>query len=295
MPHQQQSVKFRKSVLEYRFYSHLPTLPVIEITSKNIADFKRDGAICLRGMFEQHWLDSLADGVAKNFENPGPYSTVYTKPGEPGGFYDDYCNWQQIDEYRQFLELSPAATIAGKMMESSTARIYHEHVLVKEPGTLKSTPWHHDMPYYGVDGDQAVSIWLPLDPVPLEACPEFVVGSHNSGKMYYPKLFLNNKNYGENIDGFETIPDIDSNREEYRILSWKLNPGDCIVFHMRTVHGAPPTTHVKSRRRGFSTRWIGDDARFTVRPWKTSPPYPEVNLSHGDKMVHPSFPLLWSA
>ena len=269
--------------------------PLITITEQHISDFRRAGAICLRGLFEQHWLDSLADGVARNFENPGPYSTVYTKPGEPGGFYDDYCNWQQIDQYRRFLQQSPAAEIAGKLMGSKTARIYHEHVLIKEPGTRQATPWHHDMPYYGVDGDQAVSLWLPLDPVPQEACPEFVAGSHHGATMYYPKLFLTSKNYGDGIAGFETIPDIDANREAYKLLSWKLNPGDCIAFHMRTIHGAPPTTHIKTRRRGFSTRWIGDDARFAVRPWETSPPFPEVKLCHGDSMEHPSFPVLWSA
>ncbi len=267
----------------------------VSISTEEISEYARDGAICLRGLFDLHWLDSLARGVEKNFENPGPFSTVYTKPGEPGGFYDDYCNWQHIEEYRRFLEDSPVAKISGIMMQSTTSKIYHEHVLIKEPGTKEATPWHHDMPYYGVDGDQTCSIWLPLDPVPLQACPEFIAGSHNSGMLYYPRLFLTSENYGKGIEGFETIPDIDNDRDNLEILSWQLEPGDCIVFHMRTIHGAPPTTGLKTRRRGFSTRWLGDDARFAIRPWDTSPPFPEVRLSHGDPMDHPSFPLLWAA
>ncbi len=276
-------------ILQYRITT------MIKLSDQNIADFKREGAIHLHGLFQSHWLESLAIGVAKNFADPGPYSTVYTQPGQPGGFYDDYCNWQRIHEYQEFIEKSPAAEIAGKLMGSTTARIYHEHVLIKEPGTREATPWHHDMPYYGVDGDHAVSIWLPLDPVPRAVCPEFVAGTHDSGKLYYPRLFRTSENYGDNIPGFETIPEIDANRDQLKILSWDLQPGDCIVFHMRTIHGAPPTTNLKSRRRGFSTRWIGDDVRFAVRPWKTSPPFPEVELSHGDCMNHPSFPQLWAA
>ena len=27
-------------------------------------------------------------------------------------------------------------------------RFFHEHALVKEPGTSEITPWHHDEPYY---------------------------------------------------------------------------------------------------------------------------------------------------
>lgn len=29
---------------------------------------------------------------------------------------------------------------------------YHEHVLTKEAGTFKTTPWHHDQAYYPIDG-----------------------------------------------------------------------------------------------------------------------------------------------
>ena len=267
----------------------------IKISDALVDEFERNGAVCLRGLFAQTWLDSLAVGVEKNFADPGPDHTVYTEHGKPGGFYDDYCNWQRIDEYEDFVMHSPAAAIAARLMCSKTARIYHEHVIVKEPGTQEVTPWHHDLPYYGVNGDQLCSIWLPLDVVPRSACPEFVAGSHATGVLYYPRLFINHENYADGVEGFEVIPDIDRRRDDYDVLSWDLEAGDCIVFHMRTIHGAPATTGLKSRRRGFSTRWLGDDARFAVRPWKTSPPYREVNLKPGDAMDHPSFPVVWPA
>ncbi len=263
------------------------------ISKEENSIFKRDGAVCLRQRFDPQWIQKLAIGMEKNFAEPGPFHTAYTKPSEPGGFYDDYCNWNRIDEYRDFIWNSPAAEISARLTASGTARIYHEHVLIKEPGTREVTPWHHDLPYYGVDGDQLCSIWLPLDPVPMDACPEFIAGSHNTGEMYYPRLFINHENYAEDIAGVNTIPNIDEHRNDYRILCWDLEPGDCIVLHMRTIHGAPATIGLTSRRRGFSTRWLGDDARFATRPWKSSPPYPEVELSDGARMEHPSFPIIW--
>jgi len=267
----------------------------MKISQQTIEQFDRDGVVCLRNVFEKKWIDKLAKGVEKNFKNPGPYHTVYTNEDNPGGFYDDYCNWSRIEEYRDFIMSSGAGEIAAQLTQSSTIRIYHEHVLVKEPGTKEATPWHHDLPYYGVDGNQLCSIWLPLDPVPQSACPEFVLGSHAAGQMYYPKFFLTSENYAEGIAGFETLPDIDADRSTLRIQSWDLEIGDCIVFHMRTLHGAPPTEGLATRRRGFSTRWIGDDARFAERAWKTSPPYPEVNLESGDAMDHPAFPIVWQS
>lgn len=267
----------------------------VRVQESDIETYEREGAVRLRAAFGRDWLRKLARGLEQNFTDPGPDSTVYTDAGAPGGFYDDYCNWQRISQYKDFVLNSPAAEIAGRVMRSRTARIYHEHVLVKEPGTQEVTPWHHDLTYYGVDGSQLCSIWLPLDPVPESVCPEFVAGSHLSGALYYPRLFINHQNYAADIEGFDNIPDVDSRRERYRILSWDLDLGDCIVFHMRTIHGAPATAGLKTRRRGFSTRWLGDDARFAKRPWQTSPPYREVNLKVGDKMEHPSFPVVWSA
>jgi len=44
---------------------------------------------------------------------------------------------------------------------------YHEHVLTKDPGTSKETPWHHDQSYYPVDGQNLVSLWIPVDAVEL--------------------------------------------------------------------------------------------------------------------------------
>ncbi len=122
---------------------------IVSISQRQIETFQCDGAICLRRAFPRKWLESLAAGVEKNFENPGPYSTRYTPEGMPGGFYDDYCNWQVIEEYRDFVLNSPAAEIAARMTGSDSVRIYHEHVLVKEPGTGEVTPWHHDLPYWG--------------------------------------------------------------------------------------------------------------------------------------------------
>ena len=125
---------------------------MVSISRDQIEQFQHDGAVCLRQVFEQEWLDVLARGVDENFADPGPYSTQYTEPGKPGGFYDDYCNWSRIPAYRAFVEQSPAAQIAGSLTASNSVRIYHDHVLVKEPGTQEITPWHHDPSYYGVDG-----------------------------------------------------------------------------------------------------------------------------------------------
>ncbi len=71
-----------------------------------------------------------------------------------GAYFNDYCNWGWIEEFKDFVFQSPAAALAARFMKSSQVSFYHDHVLNKEPGSSKQTPWHHDQSYYPIDGDQ---------------------------------------------------------------------------------------------------------------------------------------------
>src|SRR5262249_13836353 len=122
-------------------------------------EFERDGAVVLRDVLSDDWIDLLRRGVARNLQAPGPGACRYTPSDGPGGFYDDYCNWQRIPEYEQFVVASPCARLAASVLGVDALRFYHEHILVKEPGTLERTPWHHDLPYYGIVGRHLVSLW----------------------------------------------------------------------------------------------------------------------------------------
>jgi ectoine hydroxylase-related dioxygenase (phytanoyl-CoA dioxygenase family) len=264
------------------------------ISDDDVERFRRDGAVVLRQVFSPDWLDRLAQGIEKNLRLPGPMAIHYTGEDSPGRFFGDYCNWRRIPQYRYFITRSPAAEMAARLMGSEHAQFFHEHVLVKEPGTEEPTPWHHDLPYYCVDGDDTVSMWMPMDPVPEHVCPTFVAGSHRWGKLFYPRMFKDGENYDYEGAGYEPVPDIEGNPGDYEILSWPLEPGDALAFNYKTLHNAPPNPG-PGRRRGFAHRWLGDDVRFCERPGKSSPPFPEmgVDLKPGDRMEGEWFPVIW--
>jgi ectoine hydroxylase-related dioxygenase (phytanoyl-CoA dioxygenase family) len=260
------------------------------------AEFSTQGITVIRGVFAP-WVEALRAGVEVNKRKPGPYMRTYTADGKPGHFFGDYCNWQRIEQYEFFVRESPAAALAATLMRSSTARFFHEHVLVKEPGSTEPTPWHHDQPYYSVNGEQNVSLWIPLDDVAKNVCPEFIAGSHRWGRWFVPSRFIG-QDYERPQDGFETMPDIEAQRDQYDIKRWALAPGDALAFHFLTVHGAPANPSRQRRRRGFAARWVGDDATWAVRSGdQTSPPFPELHktLKHGDALDVPQFPVLWNA
>lgn len=258
-----------------------------------IARFRKDGAVVLRGLLDEAWIARLRDGVARNLDDPGPYFTRNTPASEQGSFVDDYCNWRRIPEYRAALADSPLAEAAARLMRSRTARIFHEHVLVKEPGTRQRTPWHHDQPYYCVDGEQVVSFWIPLDPVSRDTTIEFVAGSHAWGRTFLPTKFKGPQ-YERSDPTLEPTPDIEAHREDYEILGWELAPGDAVAFHFLTLHGAPENTTPR-RRRAFAARYLGDDAVYADRGGEVSPPFPEIvgRIPHGAPLPADLFPVVW--
>lgn len=267
--------------------------PDSPLSDDAVETFARDGVVLLRGVFAD-WIERLQAGVDENLSSPGEFGRVYTKSDDSGRFFGDYCNWQRIDAYRDFFFSSAAGSIAAQLLGSDSVRIFHEHVLVKEPGTAQKTPWHHDQPYYCVEGQKLCSLWIPLDPVDKSVCPEFIAGSHRWNKAFLPTKF-SGVAY-ERDEDLHVMPDIDADRASYDIRSWDLNPGDAIAFHFMTVHGAPENLSA-NRRRAFSARLLGDDATYVIRAGEMSPPFPglEQRLAPGAPMDAAEFPLIHTA
>ena len=150
-------------------------------------------------------------------------------------------------------------------------------MLVKEPGTEEPTPWHHDLPYYCVDGDDTVSFWTPLDPVPGTSARNSSPARTAGARLFYPRMFTDGENYDYDGAGYEPVPDIEGSPDDYEILSWALEPGDTLAFNYKTLHSAPPNPG-PGAGAAFAHRWLGDDVRFCERPGKSSPPFPEMGI-----------------
>lgn len=262
------------------------------IGPEEIAAFQRDGAICVRGLFSQEELDLCRTGIEENMRAPSERAIVASTPDDPGYFIEDFCNWQRIGAYHDFIFDSEAAAVAGLIMESDTVRLYHDHLLVKEPNTRQKTPWHQDQPYYNIEGLQNCSMWAPMDPVPRASTLEFVAGTHK-GPWLMPRSFMSSEARWFPEGALADLPDIEADRSAFDILGWELEPGDAVFFHMLTLHAAGGVGN--GRRRVLSVRFMGDDVRHAPRSWKTSPDFPglEEALPPGAPMDHPSFPVLW--
>lgn len=257
------------------------------ITKKMIKDYQELGVVYIPNLFKKH-VSNLKKGIEFNLNNPGPYAAENLRKKENGRFFDDYCNWERIPEFRKTIFDNEIITAAAKLMQSQSVQLFHDHVLVKEPGTSKDTPWHSDGPYYFINGKKTISFWVPLDPV-KEASLRMVARSHKWGKQVLPTKWLSQENFYEKVDQYLPIPDPDM--EDMDVLEFQMEPGDAVAFHFEILHGARGN-NTTNRRRAFSLRLVGDDVCYTERPGKTSPPFPNHNMNEGDKLRSDWFPIL---
>ena len=264
----------------------------VRIDQESVDTYKRDGVVRLRGLF-QPWVQRLQDATSRVIAAPKSTVHTYAKAGE-ARFFFSMNMWTYDPDFRAFLYDSGAAKVVGILMESDNTYLFKDQLFVKEPGSTMPTPWHHDLPYWCMDGAQVCSLWLALDYVDeSNGMVEYVRGSHLWNKLYQPEDFSGEG--GSRNPALEKVPDINAMRDNYDIASFELEAGDCVVFHARTLHGAPGNVSTRPRR-GLSTRWLGDDAVYTPSRPGSSQAMRDPGLKDGDRVAMGSdiFPKIWS-
>lgn len=74
-------------------------------------------------------------GIEHNLAHPSHRALVASEKTDPGHFFEDFCNWSVNEDYNHIIKKSKIGPLAAALMNSQTARLFHDHVLVKEPGT----------------------------------------------------------------------------------------------------------------------------------------------------------------
>ena len=89
------------------------------VPPETIEAFRRDGAGVLRGVFKD-WVETLRKGIDRNMAEPSADVKIYQGKDGAGRFVGDYCNWDRIPEYKDFIFNSQAAEIGRELMGTKT-------------------------------------------------------------------------------------------------------------------------------------------------------------------------------
>src|SRR5690348_2352864 len=195
----------------------------------------RDGAAVVRGVVPADWIERMRAAVDAELAGASPTAAEYGKAA--GRFYGDFFLWRREPAFRAFALASPMPQLAARLMRSRTATLLYDQLFVKEPGSVERTPWHQDLPYWPVSGEQIVSIWVPFDAAgPENGAVTYVRGSHRWGRVFRPEAFDARNAGAFAASPYEPMPAIEADRHE--LISWRLAPGDVIAHLGLTIHGA---------------------------------------------------------
>jgi len=276
------------------------------ITPEEVDTYHRDGVLLLQNMFDKDWIELLNKGLDVNIKTPTRRSRIWHKDTSGHSMFYDHTAWQGIDEYRKFIFNSPAAQICGRLTGSTAINFFFDSVFVRSTGTQFETPWHQDEPYWSVEGYDACSIWMPLVPVKRKSSLSFVPGSHRLKTVFKQYNFgdLNpvRKKKVDQVDfsdiAEQEFPDINANPEHFGVVSWDVEPGDCVVFNGRTMHGGSGKLDGDCDLRVFTTKWVGDDVRIKFRNCGMDPDLSsdmiEKGLKSGDRPDTDLYPRVWT-
>lgn len=287
-----------------------PNMPR-SLTTDELAAFERDGIALVKGMFDSDWVERMRGAVDIILETPSERMGDLNPQGKPGRFvYDNYI-WTFNDDFRALSFESPVPEIAAQAMRSVRVNLLYDFILVKEPHSPHGeTRWHQDTYGNPCEGEQTMGLWLSLDHVTSESgAVEWIRGSHLWGRRFESTTtgdpdrhtFLSGHDQSgpstRPEDQVEPMLDIKNNRDDYDIISFDTEPGDCLIAKLGLVHGAPGNT-TERRRRAIGYRLVGDDAYYAVRATaKAIRPYADPGLAHGDAFpadaAHSVFPMIW--
>ena len=259
----------------------------------------------LSGLFSPAWIEVLQAGLDRHLATPTEGARVWDRDADGRTMFWDRMAWREVPEYERFVQESPAAEIAGHLLDAQRIHFYFDAVFVRSPGSQFQTPWHQDEPYWSVSGHDTCTIWMPLVPVAAEHALSFVPGSHRSGTVYdqydFGRLNPDGKHDVDRSDfsgiAEADIPDISADPTAYGVVSWDMEPGDCVVFNSRILHGGSGCLPADVDLRVFTSKWLGDDVTIAFREVGMDPDFSDVmrahGLRHGDRPDDDLLPLIW--
>lgn len=265
--------------------------------------FRRDGVVVIRQAISPDWVKRMKRFAQEQLDAPSRWGNDQPEDSGKGGrLFTDRYMWRTHADMRAFTFESGMAALVGQLMGSQTARLYFDHLLIKEPSTLAPTPWHQDAPYWPFQGRQIASAWVALTDATVEgSAMEFVRGSHADGRVYRPEVFGDAKKSASaswtTKSHAEPVPNIEGNRAAFDMVGWDMQAGDAVVFSAGVLHGARGNASASQRRIAISTRWLGDDVLWS--PSEGTDP----TVTQADVCVSPGmpahdddrFPVVWRA
>ena len=231
-------------------------------TPSEIAAFRRDGVVHLRGVLPTDDVADLRRGLEEAFyrsdTSTAGFRTDMTaaaaaaerddgaailRDGDAGGV-GRYLTELEAGRWnaalRHFELESALPSVVGRLLGTMELRYFMDHCFLKEAGSAIRTAFHQDAPYFPFEGEQCAVCWCPVDTVAAETgAMGYVRGSHRWPEHSPNTLFSQQATH---VNDAPPLPDIEGREAEFDVVYFDAEPGDVIIHHPRTVHGSRGNT-----------------------------------------------------
>ncbi|MFT5194676.1 MAG: ectoine hydroxylase-related dioxygenase (phytanoyl-CoA dioxygenase family), partial [Candidatus Promineifilaceae bacterium] len=271
------------------------------VSPAEVAQFQRDGVIALRQKFNPEWVNLLRETIDESRNRPSPHLVRHTKEPNVPAYFEDFWSWSMFDGFEKFVRESPTAAHAMQLLGAERVNLVMDNWFMREAGSKSRPPFHQDLSYFDFFGTMCV-LWMPLEPVTVENGISFVRGSHLWGKHFMRVRFADGHKADVNekvtVNGvtYEPPPDINGNPDDFDLVSFDLDVGDCIYFDMRTLHGGLSDVIPTETVRRYTLRMTKEDGMLRYRgDWAKGERemFEAAGYKEGDAIAGNFFPQLY--
>ncbi len=163
------------------------TLPDLSATylvpQAKIDYYRHNGHVVLRNICTREELDYIYPSLASSVDR---FKKEKLKLEDRDTYHKAFIQvtnlWRLDETVKRFVTAQRFARIAADLMGVRGVRIYHDQALFKEPGG-GHTPWHQDQYYWPIEGNNAITLWMPFVTAPIEKGTMSFAGGLQKGPL----------------------------------------------------------------------------------------------------------------
>ena len=251
------------------------------ISAEQVARFRTDGYIKLKGVFSKETLDAYGKEITRLVLQQSRDAQPLEQRNTYGKAFLQVINlWRHSDIVREFVFGRRLARIVTELLQTKGVRLFHDQALYKEPSG-GYTPWHMDQFYWPLATDRVATAWIPLHAVPVEQGPlMFSVGSQRirTGRDL------------EISDESEKVMDERLKISNLPVDETPFDLGEVSIHLGRTFHRAGPNSTLRPREV-MTIIYMDRDMRLAAP--KNKHQMDNWNTKVGDIIASPLNPILY--
>ena len=230
-----------------------------EMAKKLRKDFLNNGYIFFPAFLNKEEIDSVQQKIAEFIDEKVkdmPESMVY---------YEDINDKSTLKQLQQLFEFDPFFfdMMFGSRFEKLASILLEDDVTGKNiqyfnkpPKIGKPTPPHQDGYYFMLEPNEAVTMWMAMEPVDEEnGCVRYIAKSHIKGLRHHNKT--NTLGFSQGISDYD-------NKDYSEEIFFPTVAGDLLVHHSLTIHRADGNTSKNRSRKAMGFIYYANKAKEDI-------------------------------